>query len=94
MQPASPHEEFLWNTEFKDGKYALYHEKPGVGKLYALPVKSDDPNLSPPRDTLIQAVLTNPSIQNVFVFKFSWVDTIKYNPTMPLGINMYLRSQN
>ena len=91
MQPTSSGEEFLWNTEFKAGKCALYYDKPGVGKLYALPVKSDDPHLPPPRDTLIQAVLADPSTQDVFAFTISWVDTVKYNTSMPSGIDVYLR---
>ena len=74
--------------------WALYCERPGAPRLYALPVKSDDPIVSPPRDTLIKAVQVDPNTQNVYVFNFSWADGIKYNPSMPGGIDVYLQPQS
>jgi len=75
--------------------WSLYYQEPGTSdeqnRLYALPEKSDDPNLTPPRDTIIKAVRTDPSQQDVFVFSFSQADSIKYNPSMPSGIDVYLR---
>ena len=81
----------MWNTEFKDGRWALYYGPPGTQRLYALPVKSEDPNLSPPRDTPIKAKHVDPNVQDVFVFNFSWVDSIKYNRIMSPGVDVYLR---
>ena len=75
--------------------WSLYYQEPGTSdeqnRLYALPEKSDDPNLPPPRDTIIKAVYTNQRQQDVFVFIYHWVDSIKYNPSMPSGIDVYLR---
>lgn len=93
IQPVSATADFVWHAEFNSGKCALYYEQPGTGqRLYALPVK--DPTLPPPRDTLIKAKLVDPSAEDVFVFIFNYVDTIKYNPILPPGIDMYLRSPN
>ena len=74
--------------------WSLYYQEPGTSeqnRLYALPEKSDDPNLPPPRDTLIKAVRTDPSKQDVFVFIFTWADSIKYKRAMPPGVDVYLR---
>jgi len=80
---------FVWHAEFNSGKCALYYEQPGTGqRLYALPVK--DPTLPPPRDTLIKAKLVDPSAEDVYVFIFNYVESIKYNPTLPPGIDLYL----
>jgi len=84
----------VWNAEPRDGKWVLYYQEPGTpeqNRLYALPEKSDDPNLPPPRDTIIKAVCTNQCQQDVFVFIYHRVDSIKYNPIMPSGVDVYLR---
>ena len=92
IQPTDPgSEDFQWKTESKDGMWALYYERRNAPRLYAYPVKSDDPIVSPPRDTLIKAVPVDPNTKNVYVFNFSWADGIKYNHSMPDGIDVYLR---
>jgi len=81
----------VWNAEFKDGLWALYYEPPGMQRLYALPINFKVPELSPPCDTLIKAKHVDPNVQDVFVFNLSWVDSIKYNPILPFGVDVYLR---
>jgi len=75
--------------------WSLYYQEPGTSdeqnRLYALPEKSDDLNLPPPRDTLIKAMLTDPSQQDVFVFILHSVDSIQYKRAMPPGVDVYLR---
>ena len=91
MQPVSTNQNCFWKFKFKDGKYAVCYERPGAGDLYALPVKSDDPNRSPPRGNLIKAVRTDQRQQDVFVFNFSWVNSIKYSDDLPNGVDILIR---
>ena len=69
----------------------MYYEKPGAGNLYALPVKPDDPNQSPPRGNLIKAVRTDQRQKDVFVFNFSWVNSIKYSDALPPQVDILIR---
>ena len=91
LQPVSTRQNIFWKLKFRDDKWAVYYEKPEAGILYALPVKSDDPNQSPPSGNLIKAVRTDQRQQDVFVFNFSWVDSIKYSDALPPGVDILIR---